>query len=215
MGCDVHMYVEKYNNNTKSWESVRGKFINTNYVGIIVDFMSDQLGTSKSESAELLVNYLMGEKPKNKFEQGLFTHFLPNEIPTEPNDDWYTTPGKLPYPYTDEPYQGRNYNLFGILAGVRTSGVGGMDKIIEWERGLPDDASADICSLSDDWGVDGHSHNHIYMDEILKSKYYKMSEEELNDIGLGTSFFHDTVNSVLHFVGGDPKDIRLVFWFDN
>ena len=74
MGCDVHMYVEKYNNNTKSWESVRGKFINTNYVGIIVDFMSDQLGTSKSESAELLVNYLMGEKPKNKFEHGLFTH---------------------------------------------------------------------------------------------------------------------------------------------
>ena len=52
MGCDVHMYVEKYNNNTKSWESVRGKFINTNYVGIIVDFMSDQLGTSESESAE-------------------------------------------------------------------------------------------------------------------------------------------------------------------
>ncbi len=26
MGCDVHMYVEKYNNNTKSWESVGKKF---------------------------------------------------------------------------------------------------------------------------------------------------------------------------------------------
>ena len=34
MGCDVHMYVEKYNNNTKSWESVRGKFINPNTYAI-------------------------------------------------------------------------------------------------------------------------------------------------------------------------------------
>jgi|TARA_R110000796_G_scaffold76145_1_gene170417 hypothetical protein len=214
MGCDVHMYVEKYNNNTKSWESVGKKFPNTYAIEKIIKFMSHHLGTNRTESSELVLKFLLGEKPKNKFEHHVLTEFLPNEIPTEDEGTNWWDDGKLPYPYTDTPYQGRNYSLFGVLAGVRDSG-NHMDKIVDWERGLPDDVSSDICSLSDEWGIDGHSHNHIYMDELINSKYYTMSEKELEELGLHTHFFNDTINTILHFVGGDPKDIRLVFWFDN
>jgi len=68
-------------------------------------------------------------------------------------------------PKTDEPYNGRNYNLFAILANVR-NGVGfagvriGDGFVpISAPKGLPDDLSATLRDDSDDWGCDGHSHS--------------------------------------------------------
>jgi hypothetical protein len=40
-----------------------------------------------------------------------------------------------------------------------------------------------------------------------------MSDEELDDIGLGTLFFRDVVDSLLEM--GDSEDVRIVFWFDS
>ena len=40
-----------------------------------------------------------------------------------------------------------------------------------------------------------------------------MSEKELYDIGMGSFFFKDVVDSLL--ILGDPEDVRIVFWFDN
>lgn len=213
MGCDVHMYVEKYNDNTKSWEVVGKEFPDMYVVDEIIRFMEHHLGTSRKEAEGLIYKFLKGEKGKTKFERYVLNVFLPKEVPMEDNGlQWWQQEGKLAYPFTDQPYQGRNYQLFGALAGVRDPS---MDTITDWDRGLPYDVSEEICNLSEEWGMDAHSHNHIYMNEILNSKYYKMTEKELNDLNLGTRFFKITVNNILHFVGGDPNKIRLVFWFDN
>ncbi len=88
-----------------------------------------------------------------------------------------------------------------------------MELIADMDRGLPDDVSEEICNISDEWGMDAHSHNYLYLDEILDSSYYKMSDSELDNMGLGTYFFRDVVDALLYL--GDPKDIRIVFWFDN
>ena len=40
-----------------------------------------------------------------------------------------------------------------------------------------------------------------------------MSEKELYDIGMGSYFFKDVVDTLLRL--GDPEDVRIVFWFDN
>jgi hypothetical protein len=61
--------------------------------------------------------------------------------------------------------------------------------------------------------MDAHSANYLYVYEIMDSYYYKMSDSDLDDLGLGTYFFRDVVDALLEI--GDPKDVRLVFWFDN
>jgi hypothetical protein len=76
---------------------------------------------------------------------------------------------------SDEPYFGRNYELFAILAGVRNgSGFAGCDTgdpviPISEPRGLPEDVSSDIKAESDELGVDGHSHSWLLISEILKA----------------------------------------------
>ena len=61
--------------------------------------------------------------------------------------------------------------------------------------------------------MDAHSANYLYLDEIMDSSYYKMSDSDLHEVGVGTYFFRDVVDALLDI--GNPKDVRLVFWFDN
>jgi hypothetical protein len=61
--------------------------------------------------------------------------------------------------------------------------------------------------------MDAHSANYLYLDEIMNSSYYKMSDSDLYEVGVGTYFFRDVVDALLDI--GNPKDVRLVFWFDN
>jgi len=62
-------------------------------------------------------------------------------------------------------YSGRNYNLFGVLAGVR----GGYE--ICPPRGLPSDVSDIVKKNSDRWDGDGHSHSYFTLAEL--KEYYK------------------------------------------
>ena len=61
-------------------------------------------------------------------------------------------------------YWGRNYDLFGILAGVRSSEYPQIDE----PRGLPKDMSAKTKEYADEWEGDAHSHSYITMRELLK-----------------------------------------------
>lgn len=88
-----------------------------------------------------------------------------------------------PNPYArfvDEPaevrqrwYHDRNYRLFAMLADVRngrgTAGVDTGDRLIPIDepRGLPDDVSKEVYEDSAKWGVDGHSHSHFTLAELL------------------------------------------------
>lgn len=208
MGCDVHMFVERKNSETNSWEKVNDEFFCDYSLKSAEDYIIHNLGLTREESNHMLKKFFKGDKPNSKLEEYVINKFLVDVF----SDNWTEINGlgKLPDPRTDQPYNGRNYTLFGVLAGVRDTY---MHMISDELRGLPIDVSKEISDLSDDWDVDGHSHNHLYLDEIINSEYYKMSDDELDDIGLGTHFFRYTVNSLLEI--GDTKGIRIVFWFDN
>lgn len=75
-------------------------------------------------------------------------------------------------PRTMHPYDGRNYDLFAMLANVRNgygfAGVNtgdGFNPIAE-PRGVPEDASKYYKNEVADWGVDSHSHSYFTVDEL-------------------------------------------------
>jgi hypothetical protein len=89
------------------------------------------------------------------------------ERPSKTDSDGYTWNPK----YTDEPYDGRNYRLFAILADVRN--YDGW-KPISSPRGLPEDVSPGIKEKSDGWDCDGHSHTFFTLKELLDFNWDKV-----------------------------------------
>lgn len=115
-------------------------------------------------------------------------------------------------------YVGRNYDLFGILAGVRS----GEDPIDE-PRGLPEDVTETTRKEYEKWGIGCHTPSYYTLKE-LKDYLYENSDNQ------------DVVDSITHFIKlidkrfkeefwigeGDEKrytikenSFRVVFWFDN
>lgn len=84
----------------------------------------------------------------------------------ERDEDGYTQGG-------DNYYDGRNYDLFAILADVRNgrgfAGVKTGDGFnpIAAPKGLPEDVSDAIKGISDRWDIDGHSHSFFTVRELL------------------------------------------------
>lgn len=72
-----------------------------------------------------------------------------------------------------EPYDGRNYDLFAILADVRNGyGFAGIEtgsgfNVIAPPRGVPDDCSPEFRRWREDWGPDGHTPSWVTLAEIL------------------------------------------------
>jgi hypothetical protein len=70
-------------------------------------------------------------------------------------------------------YGGRNYNLFAILANVRNGhGTAGCDtgdgfRPISMPRGKPEGASLEYMEKVEQYGVDGHSHSHHTLKDLL------------------------------------------------
>ena len=63
-------------------------------------------------------------------------------------------------------YWGRNYDLFGILAGVRSREY----PMISPPRGIPHDISAKTKEFADMWRGDAHSYSYVTMKELIKWK---------------------------------------------
>lgn len=209
MGCDIHMFAEKRNPKTGNWEKIGQKFIEPNRVGLIVDYMSKWYGLTDGEAFKIVKKYYQGYEASDKLEEKIYKD-IEKRVSSDPNFNWWDDTSKLPDPRTDQPYVGRNYRLFGALAGVREYN---MEIISDFAKGLPVDVSTEVCGISDSWGRDGHSHSYLTVKELIDSKYYKMSEKELYDIGMGDFFFKHVVETLLNM--GNPEDVRIVFWFDN
>lgn len=209
MGCDIHMFAEKRNPKTGKWEMIGKKFIDPHMVGMIVDYMSKWYGLTQDETFTIVKKYYQGYEASDKLEEKIYKD-IEKRVTDDPNFQWWNDTSKLPDPRTQQPYVGRNYTLFGALAGVRD---GSMEIISDFAKGLPVDVSTEICNMSDDWGMDAHSHSYLTAKELVDSKYYKMSDFELEDMGIGTFFFRTVVNTLLNM--GNPEDVRIVFWFDN
>lgn len=74
---------------------------------------------------------------------------------------------------SEELYDGRNYNLFAILADVRNGrGFAGIKtgegfNPISDPRGVPDDASPEYKKIVEQWDCDGHSHSYHTLRQLL------------------------------------------------
>jgi hypothetical protein len=65
-------------------------------------------------------------------------------------------------PYGEQCYEGRNYDLFGLLAkGVRRE----FDCSFE-PRGIPLQCDPRIKAVFDGWSVDAHNHSYLYLHEL-------------------------------------------------
>ncbi len=80
----------------------------------------------------------------------------------------------VPYvDYDSHFYDGRNYDLFAILANVRNgNGFAGIKtgegfNPISEPRGVPEDACQEYKGAVEDYGGDGHSHSYLTVAEIL------------------------------------------------
>lgn len=72
-------------------------------------------------------------------------------------------------------YDGRDYNLFAMLANVRNgysfagcdTGDGFVPITGKDPRGLPDDVSPEVAAQAEEWDCDGHSHQYLTVHDIL------------------------------------------------
>lgn len=108
-----------------------------------------------------------------------------------------------------EPFDWRNYAMFGFLAGVRSHWC---DPIVE-PRGFPANASYAVHKDYEDWGTDAHTPSFLTLKELLDFGYAKLAYNgETYRDNLPDIFFVDLVKLAML---GDPEDVRVVFWFDN
>lgn len=111
------------------------------------------------------------------------------------------------YMTNDCPYLGRNYTLFGFLAGVRIEVSEGLGE----PKGLPDDVSTEVKQASDYWGSDGHSHSWVLVSDI-KEHLAKLLIEPTE----ASEYYEGGLRSIVEmFKDIDGEDHRFVFWFDN
>ena len=69
--------------------------------------------------------------------------------------------GNLNVPYPDLRYTGRNYNLFGFLAGVRN-----QENQYFKPKGFPKNASKEIKKIFKSWGRDAHTPSYLTLAEL-------------------------------------------------
>lgn len=113
---------------------------------------------------------------------------------------------------------GRDYRLFGELAGVRTTGTLGNEP-----RGIPQNASQLTNALVDEWDSDGHSHSHLSLTEFIAAyaattdQTPMLVEHRLNPTEETKKWFHNmaTLITGLDIYSERYDDYRICFWFDN
>lgn len=124
----------------------------------------------------------------------------------EPDSRYYQHELKIPYKkgfYTD----GRNYNLFSALCGVRSQSFYGEPARISDPGGIPEDTCQLIKNEVRAWGSDGHSHNYNTLAE-LKAFDWSSYGQTCDD-------FRKEVIGKMEAVGVKDTDVRIVYFFDN
>lgn len=131
-----------------------------------------------------------------------------------------------------EPYMGRDYPLFGILAGVRSDVY---DRICEWNRGIPSDAAEHTVERWEDSKEWCHDATWYMLAELyaygsnkknFHSINYKdpenadiLEETKKEDKYMRRRFreFARGIDTFVHlfYIYVPPEDIRVVMWFDS
>lgn len=141
--------------------------------------------------------------------------------------------GLLPESTLDNPkysfisiYDYRNYDLFGVLAGVRS--FAGNNQI-DTPRGLPNDVSDFVKGDYEYWGNDAHSCSYLTLRELIEFDMYDWDDSEEESHLLIPLIDRlkqraDELNLIWDFQWDGrsrgeamkkAENIRIVFWFDN
>ncbi len=196
MGCDIHLYAEVYNEEVNKWEICAPKKYR-NY------------GGQELEDSPWVFSFRDWRAVKEGKKEGWL--FVWDE-----NPDWLSLAENNNKTLVDSGYEiepevdvrlmdwdvGRDYSLFGLLAGVR--GGWGDAKTIDDPRGMPDNCSVEYQLTSDIWGSDGHSHSYCTPDEIFKS----VDKDDFSSM-------HDYAIFLKEKAKGKNENARFVFFFDN
>jgi hypothetical protein len=137
-------------------------------------------------------------------------------------DHWQKNPYFNMEGYEDErelehvsAYQGRNYELFGILAGVRDNSMNPIDD----PRGLPDDISNETRKEYELWGRDAHTPTYFTLDELLDFYQKKPKHRETLDyflVGIKERFDNEFIFTRNNKRNKECEEkFRVIFWFDN
>lgn len=118
-------------------------------------------------------------------------------------------------PYTFQPYDNRNYELFSVLADVRN----GYDiNPIAEAKGYPEDMHAVSKWLLDGWDYVHHSPTWLSLDEILaydwkgtKSPSYVIN----GTLADSCSDFLENMQMLREYAAKENCEVRLVFGFDS
>lgn len=154
MGCDIHVYVEKRNNQGK-WELVKG-------VNPRIEDYRDYAASAKEKGD--IERYNEMTKKATEIESG---EMLKKEVAWRKENGYEISNSDLDY-YSpvvakDWLYENRNYNLFGILAGVREYSINPISE----PKGMPSDLCEYIKSECESWDCDGHTHSYYTFRELI------------------------------------------------
>jgi len=185
MGCDIHFYVEVLSPKGE-WTLAPGQLAPCDHCGgTMLDPDNKYCGNCKKELSE--------HEPTTGKCWFDFTKLNPVPQPCAYSCGDGTQLNEIFY-------RGRDYELFGILSGVRGDAVEGFT---QENRGMPLDPSPVLArdALSPDY----HSHTWYTLKELQAhdwTRYEYMAS------------FRSTINQ-MQDLAHDHEDVRAVFWYDN
>jgi hypothetical protein len=146
------------------------------------------------------------------------------EIKDKTNQNWFLAATYYQKPNENKQYQemylGRDYLMFAQLANVRNYDD---QPVISMPRDLPRDCSDEVRQLSNNWGIDGHSHSYLTLGELkdwIAQHPTVQYEDDHNPEPNPINRIIKHINQTCALFEMDNKctninDIRIVFWFDN
>jgi hypothetical protein len=186
MGCDIHFYVE-IKNAQGVWALAPGQLVPCERCGgTQLDPEHKHCGNCKKKLSE-------HEPDTGK----CWFDFTKLDLVPDPCNYECLGGNQL----TDSYYPGgRNYELFGILSGVRTDAVPGFT---QENRGMPADPSPELAkaSLEPDW----HSHTWYTLDELSAHDWDQ--HEYISEF--------QAALEKMRKLAEQYEDVRAVFWYDN
>jgi len=88
-------------------------------------------------------------------------------------DEWVDKYGEGADVPFEKQFRDRNYNLFGMLAGVRVR----EEPPYQFKpRGMPMKACDQVMKACEFWDTDGHSHSYLYLHEIKELRVFLASQ---------------------------------------
>eukprot|EP01122_Echinamoeba_exundans_P016488 TRINITY_DN8371_c0_g1_i1.p1 TRINITY_DN8371_c0_g1~~TRINITY_DN8371_c0_g1_i1.p1 ORF type:complete len:210 (-),score=15.65 TRINITY_DN8371_c0_g1_i1:71-700(-) len=209
MGSDIHLYVEKKVNTDFSLRNLARLAIQrARAESNTKEMIEKQLKTS--DVPEEVLEYIEEEPP------GVWVNVYEDDvIRRDPDDIQYVFQPAIEIPSI---YNARSYDMFGWLANVRCHHG---EEAIAPKRGVPNDLSSSIKDLWNWWGTDAHSASWCTAKEIFDWEHWDVPYDSSmetpctrRESGCG-AYFIKCIERAVRDAKAEPKNVRIVFWFDS